>query len=402
MFDFLNKKEKPNYHKVVDDLQKATKETYDAYQQINIKLHKMEEQYKNKLKDFQLFKGLSNISLELLSAEEFKISINKCLNILTDITDYNYCALCCNDIYNQKTVVHYEYFKQKTLKTEKNVILDFNKHPEWVDKLKSRDVVFDTNLSLMVNNVKCNFEQIFITPIFVNKKWWGCLLLASNVNKLHDSNEIDAVITATNMFSETIRRHDLLKETTLVQNKFHDFSSYLLYNINSIMFWMKDYKDRYLFLNDNLLKTLFFNKTRQDCIGKTDIEILYNSKPKSINFDNIFDPADLVKLKLEYIDHSGTCNLTDQLTRKFGYPCKFFKIIDDNAFETWKTPIFRTNFEASKFCCSGTVGALKNVTSEKEKKIEKIKKLKKENKAFQINGVEHFYLVIEDSPNIFF
>ena len=46
MFDFLNKKEKPNYHKVVDDLQKATKETYDAYQQINIKLHKMEEQYK--------------------------------------------------------------------------------------------------------------------------------------------------------------------------------------------------------------------------------------------------------------------------------------------------------------------------------------------------------------------
>jgi len=37
-----------------------------------------------------------------------------------------------------------------------------------------------------------------------------------------------------------------------------------------------------------------------------------------------------------------------------------------------------------------------------KKKIEKIKKLKKENKAFQINGVEHFYLVIEDSPNIFF
>jgi len=402
---FSKKKKEPplNHYKVINDLQEATRKAYNAYKEVDVKLKKIERLYEDKIKDLRLFKGLSNISLELLSANNFEKSVMRCLKILTEVTKYGHCVLYVNNEDNTYASILFEHFKQTT--TEGTILscLDFNKYPNWTTKLERREVICEEGVTLLNKDFKDHgLEQICIAPIFVGKKWWGCLLLSSFKKICPAPNETEVIITVSNMFSETIRRHNLLKETECVQNRFHDFSSYLLNNINGIAFWMKDYQDRYLFLNDSLINILFPGKTKDECIGKTDPEILAGVSPFELNLDNISGPSDLVDLDLRGIDYERICNLTDQITRHLGYPCKYFELIDQYVFEVWKTPIFRNSSQGTQFCCAGTVGALKNVTTQKEEKLEFIKTLQEKNKSFPINGTNNYYIVIEDSSSIFF
>ena len=403
IFSKKKKQEQPNYEKVISDLQRATKESFGAYEQVNTKLRDVERLYEDKMKDLRLFKGLSSISLELLSSNDFEKSVTSCLKILAEATKYDHCVLYLNDQDNTYSDVLFEYFNQTAMEDTVLSRLDFNKYPNWATKLKRREVICEEGGVLLNKDFKDHgFEQICISPIFVGDKWWGCLLLSSFKKICAAPNETEAIITVSNMFSESIRRHNLLKETSCVQNRFHDFSSYLLNNVHGIAFWMKDYQDRYLFLNDNLLSILFPGKTKDQCIGKTDSEIIAGVEPFELTFDNIFDPKDLVDLDLSGVDYDRICNLTDQITRHLGYPCKYFELVDNHAFEVWKSPMFRNSFKGTQFCCAGTVGALKDVSDQKEQKLKYVKELQHKKTSFPINGTNNYYIITEDAPTIFF
>jgi len=405
MLNIFSKKKKintPDYYKVVEDLQNATKESYNAYEEVDNKLKKIERLYEEKSKDLQLFKGLSNISLELLStSHDFEKNIQNCLKILSNTTGYECCIIYTNDVNNDNANVLFEHFKQTPIKNTILSYLDFNKYPSWAIKLQRQEVIFEQDLKLLDESFKDEtIEQLCISPIFIEEQWWGCLLLTSSKKICSTPNKIEAIITVSNMFSESIRKNSLLKDRVSVEDRFHDFSSYLLDNMDGVAFWMKDYKDRYLFLNDKLIEILFPGKTKEECLGKTNPEIFSKSEPEQMCFDNINKVSDLPNLKLKKKDSEYICNLTDQLTRYFEKPCKYFEIIDKYALEIWKTPIFRNN-DNKNYCCAGTVGALIDVTTQKDKKIQYIKHLEQTGKAYRISDTDHYYLVQIDSPTIF-
>lgn len=391
-------------YKVIDDLQIVAEKTLRAYQDLENQLQHIQKVHDDKVKDLQLFKGLSSISMELLSSKDFRKSIRRCLKTLTNSTKYNHCAMYEYGKDDKKLNIILEYLKGKAIRDFVLPQINLADRPHWLYKLKKQEVICENDSSIFndIDDVH-GVKQLYVVPIIITDQLWGSLLLTSYDTTCSTSNEIEAISTVANMFGESIRKHNLLKETNLIQDKFHDFSSYLLNDPDNVAFWLKDYKDRYLFLNDTTIQLLFPGKTKNDCFGKTDSEIIDGSQLYELCLDDVTKPEHLAKLELPPdIEPSRICNISDQITRHFGHPCKFFELVGEKAFEVWKSPLFRNTLDNDCFCCAGTVGALKDVTMRKEEKLEYVKSLQDQHMSFPINGTDNFYLIMSKQSSTIF
>lgn len=189
-------------------------------------------------------------------------------------------------------------------------------------------------------------------------------------------------------FPNTQSQLDMITEMTNFYSAKDKLLQTLLAMVNyteGIAMWIKDDKDRYIFADKALRNLMFNKKSISEVINKTDYEILYGKKEDRISLTiPDLEPKQLPNIKK--IADRSIFNLTDTITRSFGYSCRFFEVFEDRAFDVWKTPIIKDGK------VTHTSGCLVDITSEKEYRKCVLEDLEQRNEAFRIDNTNSYYL----------
>ncbi len=170
-------------------------------------------------------------------------------------------------------------------------------------------------------------------------------------------------------------------------------------NVEGFSLWQKDINNRYINANKVLRNTLFDGLSEEQVLGKTDEELIFGTT-QGYNFLERIDfasltPDTLPLIKPENIeddDFSKICCLTDEITKTFAKPCKFFEAKIENgkfiyALIAWKTPIF----ENGK--CIGTTGAARDILAQADKYLAQIQRKVISGQAHRIDNTNNYYLM---------
>lgn len=380
------------------------KEDYDLTKD-NIKI--LNSLYEEKLHHEKLLKSIYEISMTLFKNNDIEKSLLTTLQIIT-------VHKCC-----QKSFIFVNNFSKTSMFADKQFewcdttlndvketnieLLDWNYYLPWANKL--------TN-GLFVNGNIDNFKRsnsrqflkglglksVLMLPIFIDQTWWGTLVLGS-INNTHWSNkEIEVLSSICNIMGTAIKRYQLQQNTNICCNGSINFLKKIVDEIDGVAFWLKDIHHRYVFADKILCKTLYPQCEQFELIGKTDYQLISNTFNyiDPIDFSKINDFSQLNELDLSYYDQIQICNITDQITQHFKQECNFFEKINDRYFEVLKSPLFRQgvrgNDDLNTMVCTGTAGALIDVTDKKDKKLAKLQDLISDNLAIQIGNTDNYFL----------
>jgi len=368
----------------------------------------LNELYEDKLHSEKLLKSVYDVSMSLFKNTDLETALLDTLKIITN-------RGCC-----QKTFIFKNSFTPNTNLSQRSFewcdtsvegvnehslpILDWDKYPNWKNKL-SHD--------LFICGTKDNFdrrskreiltafdiESILVLPIFLNKRWWGSLILGTIFPKEWKQSEIDILLSICNIMGTAINRNELKLNSKICQNGSINFLRDIANNIDGVAFWMKDTRNRYVFVDKFLIDLIYPDRDLSEIIGRTDYQILLSDQITidPVDFSKVNTPEDLEFLDLSEYNQVEICNITDQITQHFNTECNFFEKIGNKYLEVLKVPIFRQktrryDSDSDKVIPTGTAGALVDVTDKKSEKIEKLKDLIETNMAIRIGKTDNYYL----------
>lgn len=226
-------------------------------------------------------------------------------------------------------------------------------------------------LQMFQSEIKGNFFIFFTFVIFVIMGFIFFFIKNTSIIKRHS----ELLNVSQRWIQEIETKHATL--VTLLS---------MVDNLEGFALWAKDEYDRYLFADYDLRHLLLNGKDLREVIGKTDTFLMNGQEGVFCSELKNLKPEDLPNIKSEDLSGTKICNITDIVTRSLKIPCRFYEEIGDRAFDVWKTPTLK-NGEII-----GTVGVLKDITKDKEKRKKEILSLAERKEAFKIDSTENYYL----------
>lgn len=166
-------------------------------------------------------------------------------------------------------------------------------------------------------------------------------------------------------------------------------------NIEGIGMWQKGADFQYVYANRFARDTLLGGRMPEAIYGRTDAELLKGADTcMSLEMSGL-TPRDLPHIRPEDIDASSfstLCNVTDEITKEFGKPCKFLEWADTVDGVRMGLYVYKTPIYTSVGTFAGLVGAFKDVTASYPDELANTKKLVMRGQAFKIDDSPNYYI----------